>query len=539
MSTSLLKVDNLSVNFRGKNRVTTAVRNVSFDIQKGESVALIGESGSGKSVTALSILQLLPYPTAAHPNGQITYDGTQIIGLKEPQLNQIRGRKIGMIFQEPMTALNPLHTIGKQIGETLRLHQGLSKQDALEETRKLLKLVQLDILQDRLEAYPHELSGGQRQRVMIAMALANKPDLLIADEPTTALDVTVQAEILALLKRLQKEFGMALLLISHDLNLVRHHCGRVCVMKDGEIVEHGAVKAIFDTPQHPYTQKLMAALPRGRPAPMPKGARTILKADHVSVHFPKSKSFFGKAKEVVRAVDDISLELCEGETLGIVGESGSGKSTLAFSLLRLVNPTSGQISFEGQDVHTLKAKALKALRADMQIVFQDPFGALSPRMSVGDILAEGLLVHHKSMEKAEREARVKQALEEVELSAEMADRYPHEFSGGQRQRIAIARALILEPKLIALDEPTSALDMSVQIGVLDLLRRIQKERRLSYMFISHDLRVVKAMSHNIIVMKDGKIVESGSADEVFDTPQAPYTQRLLAASFLKAEKSDQ
>ncbi len=538
MSMPLLKVDNLSIDFRSKDRLVSAARNISFNIQKGESVALIGESGSGKSVTALSILQLLPYPSASNPNGQITYDGQELVAAKEQTLNQIRGRRIGMIFQEPMTALNPLHTIGKQIGETLRLHQGMSKDAALKETRELLKLVQLDILQDRLDAYPHELSGGQRQRVMIAMALANKPDLLIADEPTTALDVTVQAEILALLKRLQQELGMALLLISHDLNLVKHHCTRVCVMKDGEIVEHGSVTSIFDTPEHPYTQKLMAALPSGQPAAMAQDAKTILKADNVAVHFPKTKSFFGQAKQVVRAVDNISLELREGETLGIVGESGSGKSTLAFALLKLINPSAGTITFEGQNIHDLNGKALKALRADIQIVFQDPFGALSPRMSVGDILAEGLLVHHKGMEKSDRDTRVKQALEEVELSPSMADRYPHEFSGGQRQRIAIARALILKPKLIALDEPTSALDMSVQIGVLDLLRRIQKERRLSYLFISHDLRVVKAMSHNIIVMKDGKVVERGSAEDVFERPQEAYTKRLLAASFLNTEKTD-
>ena len=538
MSMPLLKVDNLSIDFRSKDRLVSAARNISFNIQKGESVALIGESGSGKSVTALSILQLLPYPSASHPNGQITYDGQELVAAKEQTLNQIRGRRIGMIFQEPMTALNPLHTIGKQIGETLRLHQGMSKDAALKETRELLKLVQLDILQDRLDAYPHELSGGQRQRVMIAMALANKPDLLIADEPTTALDVTVQAEILALLKRLQQELGMALLLISHDLNLVKHHCTRVCVMKDGVIVEHGSVTSIFDTPEHPYTQKLMAALPSGQPAAMAQDAKTILKADNVAVHFPKTKSFFGQAKQVVRAVDNISLELREGETLGIVGESGSGKSTLAFALLKLINPSAGTITFEGQNIHDLNGKALKALRADIQIVFQDPFGALSPRMSVGDILAEGLLVHHKGMEKSDRDTRVKQALEEVELSPSMADRYPHEFSGGQRQRIAIARALILKPKLIALDEPTSALDMSVQIGVLDLLRRIQKERRLSYLFISHDLRVVKAMSHNIIVMKDGKVVERGSAEDVFERPQEAYTKRLLAASFLNTEKTD-
>ena len=530
-SQPLLQISNLSVEFRLPQRRVEAVKNLSFTLDKGETLALVGESGSGKSVSALSILQLLPYPLAHHPKGSsIRFDGRELVGAPEKELRQIRGDKIAMIFQEPMTTLNPLHTIEKQINETLILHKGMDRDAARKRTLELLNLVGIPEAARRLSAYPHELSGGQRQRVMIAMALANEPDLLIADEPTTALDVTIQAQILKLLKELQEKLGMALLLITHDLNIVRKMADKVVVMTGGEAVETGAAKTIFEAPQHPYTKRLLAAEPKGKPPTRSEDAPLIVEGDDIKVHFPIRKGILKRAVDYVKAVDGISLQLKAGHTLGVVGESGSGKTTLGMALLRLIS-SQGAIRFEGRDIQGVSSSDLRPLRSEMQIVFQDPYGSLSPRLSVGQIVGEGLLVHRRDASAAEREAMIVEALKEVGLDPESRHRYPHEFSGGQRQRIAIARAIVLKPKLLVLDEPTSALDMSVQAQIVDLLRDIQQRLDLAYLFISHDLRVVRALADEVIVMKDGQVVEQGVAARIFDQPEADYTKALMKAAF--------
>ncbi|MCB1557355.1 MAG: ABC transporter ATP-binding protein [Alphaproteobacteria bacterium] len=523
----LLQVNDLSVRFKTPNGYFDAVHPVSFEIPKAGSLALVGESGSGKSVTALSILQLLPYPLASHPSGSIQFEGQELIGMELKKLREIRGDKIGMIFQEPMSSLNPLHTIYRQIAEVIELHYPKSnKADIEQRVLELLELVGLPKLKDRLKSYPHELSGGQRQRIMIAMALANTPDLLIADEPTTALDVTIQAQILELLQDLQKRLDMALLLISHDLKVVEKMCDDVCVMKQGHVVEHKKRADLFATPQHDYTKLLLAAQPRKLETSANENEPLILKADNINVRFPVKKNFFGKTTDFVHAVNDISLDLRQKHTLGIVGESGSGKTTLGLALLRLINST-GTIAFKGKDITRAD---MHPLRSRMQIVFQDPYGSLSPRMSIGEIIGEGLGIHKPDLTKTEREDCIISALENVRLDPETRHRYPHEFSGGQRQRISIARALVLKPKLIILDEPTSALDVSVQAQIVELLQDLQNEHNLSYMFISHDLKVVRAMSHEILVMKDGKMVEYGKAAQIFDNPQQDYTQKLMEAA---------
>ncbi len=533
----LLQVRNLHVEFRSGGGAMHAVKGVSFDIAKGETLALVGESGSGKSVTALSILQLLPYPMARHPHGSIRFRGTELVGAEEKVLRDVRGDRIAMIFQEPMTSLNPLHSIERQINETLFLHKGLSRAAARKRTLELLRLVGLPNPEKRLNAYPHELSGGQRQRVMIAMALANEPDLLIADEPTTALDVTIQAQILELLKDLQRRFGMALLLITHDLGVVRKMADRVCVMNQGEIVEQADVADIFARPQHPYTRKLLAAEPKGDPLTPPADAPEIMAADNLKVWFPIKKGLLRRTVDHVRAVDGVSVNVRQGHTVGVVGESGSGKTTLGLALLRL-HASEGAIRFDGKDIQGWQAKKLRGLRREMQVVFQDPYGSLSPRLSVGQIIGEGLTIHRIGSG-AERDAMVAKALEEVGLDPSSRHRYPHEFSGGQRQRIAIARALVLKPKFVVLDEPTSALDMSVQAQIVDLLRDIQARNNLAYLFISHDLRVVRALSSHVIVMKDGKVVEQGPTRRIFEEPREEYTRALLAAALnLEAVKSD-
>ncbi len=526
---SLLDVKNLSVTFGHGTEAFEAVRGASFAIEKGETLALVGESGSGKSVTALSILQLLPYPNARHPSGSIRFEDQELVGASFKQMQKIRGNRVAMIFQEPMTSLNPLHTIEKQINEVLFLHKNMNEAQARARTLELLKLVALPKAEQRLNAYPHELSGGQRQRVMIAMALANNPDLLIADEPTSALDVTIQAQILALLKDLQKRLGMALLLITHDLGIVRKTADRVCVMQKGEIVEQADVATLFAKPQHPYTKLLLAAEPKGKALPVVKDAREIMRVENLKVHFPVRKGILRRTVDVIKAVDGVSLTVRAGETVGIVGESGSGKTTLGLGLLRLL-PSIGSIVFMGQSINGLTRGQLRPLRREMQIVFQDPYGSLSPRMSISDIVAEGLDIHQLAPDKAERERRVIEALNEVGLDPALRNRYPHEFSGGQRQRIAVARAVILKPEFIVLDEPTSALDMSVQAQIVDLLRGLQKKHGLAYLFISHDLRVVKALSHHVIVMKDGRVVEQGPAAEIFAHPKEDYTKALLAAA---------
>ncbi len=538
MAEKLLDVRNLSVNFKTTDGVFNAVKNVSFSIERGKTLALVGESGSGKSVTALSVMQLLPYPLASHPGGSsVTFEGQELIGKKDAFMRTIRGSQIGMIFQEPMTALNPLHTIERQIGEVLKLHQKMNDAKAKARVLELLELVQLPMMKDRLNAYPHELSGGQRQRVMIAMALANNPELLIADEPTTALDVTVQAEILELLEKLQLDLNMAMLLITHDLSIVEKFSDYVCVMKNGEIVEQNATDKIFSNPAHEYSKMLLNAQPRGLANPAPANAPVVLEAKDIKVHFPRAKNFFGKVTDHVKAVDGIDVTVKAGQTVGIVGESGSGKSTLGFALLRLVNGT-GSIRFKGSDISTFGRKDMTPLREDMQIVFQDPFGSLSPRMSVADIIAEGLKVHRPDITDAQRDELVVKALTDVHLKPETRHRYPHEFSGGQRQRIAIARAMVLEPKFVVLDEPTSALDVSVQSQIVDLLRELQTKHNLAYLFISHDLRVVRAMAHELIVMKNGKVIESGKAADIFADPQNDYTKTLLDAALnLKARKA--
>jgi microcin C transport system ATP-binding protein len=528
-SGALLEVKNLSVNFGTDDNAVRAVKNVSFDINRGETLAVVGESGSGKSVTALSILQLLPYPMANHPNGSIRFQGRELVGAPPRELLDVRGNRISMIFQEPMTSLNPLHTIERQVNEVLILHKGLTRSAARRRTLELLEQVGIPEAATRLDAFPHQLSGGQRQRVMIAMALANEPDLLIADEPTTALDVTIQAQILKLLKTLQASYGMALLFITHDLGIVRKMADRVCVMTQGRIVEQGPVAEVFDNPQHSYTQHLLSAEPKGRPAPADPAAPEILKLDDVKVHFPIKRGVLRRTVGHIRAVDGVSLTLREGHTIGLVGESGSGKTTLGLALLRLEG-SKGGIQFDSQDLQALNQRQLRPLRRQMQIVFQDPYSSLSPRMSVSEIVGEGLAVHRIGSE-AERDQMIVQALTEVGLDPAARERYPHEFSGGQRQRIAIARALVLKPRLIVLDEPTSALDMSVQAQIVDLLRDLQTRHKLAYLFISHDLRVVRALADEVLVLRHGKVVERGSAQQIFERPQTPYTQALIAAAF--------
>ena len=527
---ALISVEDLSVDFHSGGKVTHAVKHVSFDIGKAETVALVGESGSGKTVTALSILRLLPYPAASHPSGVINFKDENLLGLAPDALRQVRGNQISMIFQEPMTSLNPLHTIEQQIGEVLKIHRGLSDRAARTRVLDLLNKVGIDDPKGRLDSYPHQLSGGQRQRVMIAMALANEPDLLIADEPTTALDVTIQAQILDLLSKLKSEFNMAMLLITHDLGIVRKMADRVCVMTNGEIVERGPTEQIFASPQHPYTKHLLASEPKGSPPPVNAKATTILEAKDLKVWFPIKRGFMRSTVGHIKAVDGIDLEVKEGQTLGVVGESGSGKTTLGLALLRLIS-SEGPILYLGNRIDGLNSKRMRPYRRNMQIVFQDPYGSLSPRLSVAQIVEEGLLIQKPDMDVAERRARVSRALKEVGLDPALQDRYPHEFSGGQRQRIAIARALVLEPKFLILDEPTSALDVSVQAQIVDLLRDLQKRYKLAYLFISHDLKVVRALANSIIVLRHGKVVEQGPARTVFDKPKTDYTKALLAAAF--------
>ncbi len=526
---SLLEVDDLSASFKVEGGALHAVRNVSFKIDQGETLALVGESGSGKSVTALSIMQLLPYPRAWHPGGRIRLDGRDLVGAGESTLREVRGGRIGMIFQEPMTSLNPLHTIDRQIGETLILHRGLSQSEARNSVLELLKLVRLQDAETRLQAYPHQLSGGQRQRVMIAMALANQPELLIADEPTTALDVTIQAQILALLRDLQRRLNMAMLLITHDLTIVRKVADRVCVMTDGEIVESGPVEDVFERPQHAYTQHLLAAEPKGRPLNRDRSAPVVMAGDQVKVHFPIQRGLLKRTVGHIKAVDGVNVTVRRGQTVGVVGESGSGKTTLGLALLRLLK-SEGAIRFQDRDIQGWPSGKLRPLRRDMQIVFQDPFSSLSPRMSIGQIIGEGLTLHGLGGDREGRRRLVSSVLEEVGLDPESQERYPHEFSGGQRQRVSIARAMVLEPSFVVLDEPTSALDMSVQAQIVDLLRDLQARHGLAYLFISHDLRVVRALSDEVIVMRDGQVVEQGAAAEVFDQPRHPYTQALMAAA---------
>ena len=527
----LVEVRDLSVDFGQGDHLTHAVSHVSFDIKPGETVALVGESGSGKTVSALSIMRLLPYPAASHPSGEIYFKGGEnLLTASEQHMRGLRGNAISMIFQEPMSSLNPLHTIEKQVGEVLEIHRGLSGSRLRERVLDLLRKVGIREAEKRLASYPHELSGGQRQRVMIAMALANEPDLLIADEPTTALDVTIQAQILKLLKDLQKELGMALLLITHDLGIVRKMAERVCVMKNGRIVEKGEAEEIFSHPRHQYTIRLLASEPKGEPPAADENAPVIISTDNLKVWFPIKKGLFKKTVDHVKAVNGISVELREKQTLGVVGESGSGKTTLGLALLRLIS-SQGPISYRGQRIDGYTAKEMRPLRREMQIVFQDPYGSLSPRMSIGQIIAEGLLIQQPGMSVRERRERVAHALEEVGLEPASMDRYPHEFSGGQRQRIAIARAMALEPKFVMLDEPTSALDVSVQAQIVDLLLDLQERHRLSYMFISHDLRVVRALANHVLVMRNGVEVESGPAREIFEHPRTPYTRALLAAAF--------
>jgi microcin C transport system ATP-binding protein len=530
MSDALLDIKDLSVLFRQAGNETLAVDRVSFNIKKGETVALVGESGSGKSVTALSVMKLLPYPSASHPSGTIHFKGKELLHLPENEIRAVRGNDITIIFQEPMTSLNPLHTIEKQIGEILLLHGGMTGEPAKKRTIELLAQVGIPDPEQRLGSYPHQLSGGQRQRVMIAMALANEPDLLIADEPTTALDVTVQAQILKLLKELQTRLGMAMLFITHDLGIVRKIADRVCVMQRGKIVEQGDVERVFAAPAHPYTKALLAAEPKPDPAPLQPQAPVVVETKDLKVWFPIKRGVMRKTVGHVKAVDGVSIALRQGETLGVVGESGSGKTTLGLAILRLIS-SNGPIVFMGKSVQGLKFKEMRSFRRDMQIVFQDPYGALSPRMSISDVIEEGLWVHHPHMSEAEREERVIRALKEVGLDPETRFRYPHEFSGGQRQRIAVARAVVLEPTFVVLDEPTSALDMLIQAQIVDLLRDLQKRKNLTYLFISHDLRVVAALASRVMVMRNGKVVEEGPAGDLFKNPKSDYTRALFAAAF--------
>jgi len=526
----LLSIRDLSVAFGTGAREVLAVDRVSFDIAKGETLALVGESGSGKSVTALSVMKLLPYPAAHHPSGSITFKGRELLTMPENEIRHVRGNDITIIFQEPMTSLNPLHTIEKQIREILLIHQGLAGEKARTRILELLDQVGIPDPKGRLASYPHQLSGGQRQRVMIAMALANEPDLLIADEPTTALDVTVQAQILKLLKDIQKRLGMSMLFITHDLGIVRKLADRVCVMNTGKIVERGPVERVFTAPEHPYTRALLAAEPKPDPAPPRPTAPVVVSTTDLKVWFPIKRGVLRKVVGHIKAVDGISVEVRKGETLGVVGESGSGKTTLGLAILRLIS-SDGPVVFMGDTIQGLKFKQMRPYRRNMQIVFQDPYGSLSPRMSVSDIIEEGLKVHHSHLARGERERRVMAALTEVGLDTQTRFRYPHEFSGGQRQRIALARALVLEPTFILLDEPTSALDMIIQAQMVDLLRNLQRKRDLTYMFISHDLRVVAALASRLLVLRHGKMVEEGAAADLFKAPKSDYTRALLAAAF--------
>ena len=529
-SAPLLSIKDLSIAFTQGGNTSIAVKNASFDIHPGETVALVGESGSGKSVSALSVLKLLPYPAASYPSGEIFFEGKDLLKASESDLRAVRGNDITMIFQEPMTSLNPLHTIEAQITEVLKLHKGMDAKQGAERTLELLHQVGIQEPEKRLNAYPHQLSGGQRQRVMIAMALANEPKLLIADEPTTALDVTVQAQILKLLKELQVNHGLAMLFITHDLGIVRKIADRTCVMQQGEIVEAGLTKQIFDKPQHAYTKHLLSAEPKGEPPSADLTAPVIIEGKDIKVWFPIKKGFMRKTVDNVKAVDGIDVILRKGQTLGIVGESGSGKTTLGMALTRLIS-SDGKIVFLGEDINQKSFREMRQFRDRMQVVFQDPYGSLSPRMSIAEIVAEGLKIHEPQLTAQERDQKVSQALAETGLDPETRHRYPHEFSGGQRQRIAIARAVVLEPEFIMLDEPTSALDMSVQAQVVDLLRDLQKRRGLAYMFISHDLKVVRALANEVIVMRSGKIVEQGTADQIFNAPKTDYTKALMAAAF--------
>ncbi|MEK1888079.1 MAG: ABC transporter ATP-binding protein [Phyllobacterium sp.] len=530
MSAPLLSVRDLSVAFSQGGKDTLAVDHISFEIDQGETVALVGESGSGKSVTALSILKLLPYPPASHPSGQIIFDGKDLLSSSENELRRVRGNDITMIFQEPMTSLNPLHTIEDQISEILKLHQGMAEKAARQRTLSLLEEVGIRDPEKRLNAYPHQLSGGQRQRVMIAMALANKPKLLIADEPTTALDVTVQAQILKLLAELKAAQSMSMLFITHDLGIVRKIADRVCVMTGGKIVETGPTSEIFRNPQHPYTRHLLAAEPKGNPPAANAAAAPVMRGEQVKVWFPIKQGFLRKTVDYVKAVDGIDVTIRAGQTLGVVGESGSGKTTLGLALSRMIS-SEGIIRFGETDINQYSFREMRPLRRELQIVFQDPYGSLSPRMSVADIIAEGLEVHEPKLTADQRDARVVAALKEVNLDPENRFRYPHEFSGGQRQRIAIARAMVLNPRFVMLDEPTSALDMSVQAQVVDLLRSLQQKHNLAYLFISHDLKVVKALANEVLVMRNGKAVEYGPSEEIFARPRTEYTKALMAAAF--------
>ncbi|NUS21132.1 MAG: ABC transporter ATP-binding protein [Mesorhizobium sp.] len=530
MSQALLSVQDLSVAFAQGGKQSIAVDHISFDIAKGETVALVGESGSGKSVSALSVLKLLPYPAASHPSGKILFGGADLLAMNEKALRGVRGNKITMIFQEPMTSLNPLHTIEQQIVEVLQLHQGLRDAPARSRTLELLTEVGIRDPQKRLDAYPHQLSGGQRQRVMIAMALANEPELLIADEPTTALDVTVQAQILELLAKLKSRKGMSLLFITHDLGIVRRIADRVCVMTKGKIVESGPTREIFANPQHAYTKHLLAAEPKGKPPAANPGAKAVMTGKDIKVWFPIKKGFFRTTVDHVKAVDGIDVTVRAGQTLGVVGESGSGKTTLGLALARMIS-SNGTINFNGRDINQLSFSAMRPLRRELQIVFQDPFGSLSPRLSVSEIIEEGLKIHEPKLSPDERDDKVVAVLKEVGLDPETRHRYPHEFSGGQRQRVAIARAMVLNPRFVMLDEPTSALDMSVQAQVVDLLRNLQAKHNLAYLFISHDLKVVRALANDVIVMRNGQIMEAGPSEQIFSSPQTDYTRALMAAAF--------
>jgi microcin C transport system ATP-binding protein len=530
MSAPLLSVRDLCVAFTQGGRDTLAVDHISFDIAQGETVALVGESGSGKSVSALSILKLLPYPPASHPSGQILFNGKDLLKSNENELRRVRGNDITMIFQEPMTSLNPLHTIEDQISEVLKLHQGMGEKAARQRTLALLEEVGIREPEKRLGAYPHQLSGGQRQRVMIAMALANKPKLLIADEPTTALDVTVQAQILKLLAELKAAQGMSMLFITHDLGIVRKIADRVCVMTGGKIVETGPTEQIFDNPQHAYTRHLLAAEPKGNPPSANLAAAPVMHGEQIKVWFPIKQGFLRRTVDYVKAVDGIDVTIRAGQTLGVVGESGSGKTTLGLALSRMIS-SQGVIRFGEKDINQYSFRQMRPLRRELQIVFQDPYGSLSPRMSIADIIAEGLQVHEPKLSPDERDMRVVAALREVNLDPENRFRYPHEFSGGQRQRIAIARAMVLNPRFVMLDEPTSALDMSVQAQVVDLLRALQQKHNLAYLFISHDLKVVKALANDVLVMRNGTAVEYGPSEEIFARPKTDYTKALMAAAF--------
>ena len=525
-SDKLLIVDDLSISF-GEQAI---VKNVSFALNKGETLAIVGESGAGKSLLALSILQLLPYPNAHHPSGKIYLSGQQLVGEDKAVLESVRGNKVGMIFQEPMTSLNPLHTVQKQIAETLLLHKGITGKKAKVRIIELLTLVGIDAPESRLNSYPHELSGGQRQRIMIAMALANDPQLLIADEPTTALDVTIQKQILELLKSLQKRLNMSILLITHDLQIVRSIADTVLVMRHGQVIESNNKNALFNNPQQEYTKTLLDAIPSGSVPPL-QNPQLILDAHNINVNYPLKKNFWGKTIASLQAVKNVSLQIHKGETVAIVGESGSGKSTLAQAILQL-NKSSGKVVYLGKQIDGLKHTELQKLRAKLQIVFQDPFASLSPRLSVRDIVAEGLEVHSSQLNREQIDQQVELTLKKVGLDKNDAARYPHQFSGGQRQRISIARALILRPQLIVLDEPTSALDRSVQKQILTLLINLQKEYSLSYLFISHDLSVVKSISHRVLVMHLGEIVEQGTTNEIFKYAQHQYTRLLLSSSII-------